>query len=89
LFVSLPACTGALGQVRLRLAVVDRLVFVRRLVFQTIEMAVKVPFEGIYVSRPEPAERSQPRIEFLQRFRPQPVEPALCVDRGFHETSLA
>jgi hypothetical protein len=46
-------------------------------------------FKGIYVSRPEPAERGQPCIDLLKRFWPQPVETALCVDRGFYETSLA
>jgi hypothetical protein len=52
---------------------------------QTVEVA----FESIYVSGPEPAERSQPGIHDLKRFRLQPVETALCVDRGFHETGLS
>jgi hypothetical protein len=54
-------------------------------VLQTVEVA----FKGIYVGRPEQAERSQPRIDLLKWFWPQPVKTALCVDRGFHETSLA
>ena len=46
-------------------------------------------FESIHVSGPEPAERSQPGIHLLQWFRFQPVETALGVHRGFHETGLA
>src|SRR5215813_12023097 len=41
------------------------------------------------MSRPEPAERSQPGIHLLKWFRFQPVETALCVHCGFHETGLA
>ena len=51
--------------------------------------AVEVAFESIYVSRPEPTELSQPGIHFLKSFRFQPVESALCVHRGFHETGLS
>jgi len=51
--------------------------------------AVKVAFESIYVSGPEPTERSQPGIDLLKWFRFQPVETALCVHRGFHETGVA
>ena len=51
--------------------------------------AVEVAFESIHVSGPEPAERSQPGIDLLKWFRLQPVETALCVHRGFHETRLA
>ena len=51
--------------------------------------AVQVAFESIYVSRPEPAERSQPGIHLLKWFRPQTVKTALCVHRGFYETGLA
>ena len=51
--------------------------------------AVEVAFESIYVSGPEPPERSQPGIHLLKRFRFQPVETALCVHPGFHETGLA
>ncbi len=51
--------------------------------------AVEVEFESIYVSGPEPAELSQPGIQLLKWFRFQPVETALCVHRGFHETGLA
>jgi len=50
---------------------------------------IKVAFESIYVSGPEPAELSQPGIDLLKWSRFQPVETALCVHRGFHETSLA
>jgi hypothetical protein len=48
--------------------------------------AVEVAFESIYVSGPEPAELSQPGIQLLKWFGIQPVETALCVHRGFHET---
>src|SRR5271170_4848804 len=41
------------------------------------------------MSGPEPPELGQPDIHLLQPFRFQPVETALCVDRGFHETGLA
>jgi hypothetical protein len=52
-------------------------------------MAVEVAFESIYVSGPEPTELSQPVIDFLKWLRFQPVETALCVHGGFHETGLA
>src|SRR3989442_14689888 len=51
--------------------------------------AVEVAFESIYVSGPEPTERSQPGIDLLKWFRFQSIETALCVHRGFHETGLA
>ena len=50
---------------------------------------IKVAFESIHVSGPEPAELGQPGIHLLKWFRFQPVETALCVHRGFHETGLA
>jgi hypothetical protein len=50
--------------------------------------AVEVAFESIYVSGPDPAELSQPRIDLLKWFRLQPVETALCVHRGFHKTGV-
>ena len=51
--------------------------------------AIQVAFESIQVSGPEAAELSQPGIHLLKRFRLQPVEAALRVHRGFHETGLA
>jgi hypothetical protein len=51
--------------------------------------AVEVTFESIYVSRPEPAEWSQPAIHLLKWFRVQSVETALCVHRGFYESGLS
>src|SRR5207247_2396945 len=51
--------------------------------------AVEVACERIDVNGPEPAERSQPGIHLLKQFWLQPVETALCVHRGFHETGLA
>ena len=50
---------------------------------------VEVAFESIYVSGPEPTERSQPDIHLLKWFRFHSVESALCVHRGFHETGIA
>jgi hypothetical protein len=51
--------------------------------------AIEMVFESIHVSGPEPAERSQPRFNLLKWVRPQPVEAALCVHRGFDEAGLA
>src|SRR6267378_3322420 len=51
--------------------------------------AVEVAFESIHVSGPKPTELSQPGIQLLKWFRSQPVETALCVHRGFHETGIA
>jgi len=59
------------------------------LIFFVAIDAVEVAFESIYVSGPEPAERSQPGVDLLEWFRFQPVEAALCVHRGFYETSLS
>jgi hypothetical protein len=50
---------------------------------------IKVAFESIHMSGPEPAELSQPSIHLLKSFRSQPVQTALCVHCGFHETRLA
>ena len=51
--------------------------------------AVEVAFESIQVSGPELAELIQPGIQLLKWLWPQPVEAALRVHRGFHETGLA
>jgi len=51
--------------------------------------AIEVTLEGIYVSGPEAAELSQPVVHLTEWPRFQPVETALCVHRGLHETSLA
>jgi len=51
--------------------------------------AVEVAFERIYVSGPEPTERSQPGIHLLKWFRLQSVETALRIHRGFDEPGLA
>jgi hypothetical protein len=50
---------------------------------------VEVAFESIYVSRPDPTERSQPDIHLLKGFRFHSVESPLGVHCGFHETGLA
>jgi hypothetical protein len=50
---------------------------------------IEVAFESIYVSGPEPAERSQPSIHLLKWLRFKAVEAALCVHRGFHETAFS
>ena len=49
---------------------------------------IKVAFESIYMSGPEPAELSQPGIHLLKWFRFQPVEAALCIHGGFDETGV-
>ena len=46
-------------------------------------------FESIDVGGPEAAELCQPGVDLLKGFRLQPVEAALCVDRGFDETGVA
>jgi hypothetical protein len=51
--------------------------------------AVEVAFESIHVIGPEPTEPSQPGIQLLKRFWFQPVETALCVHGGLHETGFA
>jgi hypothetical protein len=51
--------------------------------------AVEVAFQSIYVSGPEPTERSQPGIHLLKWFGFQSVETALCVHRRFYETGLS
>jgi hypothetical protein len=51
--------------------------------------AVKVTFESIYVSGPESSERSQPRVDLLERFRFKPIETTLCVHRGVYKASVA
>ena len=61
----------------------------RTLIHAVVIYPIKVAFESIQVSGPEAAELSQPGIDLPQWFRFQPVETALCVHRGFHETGLA
>ena len=51
--------------------------------------AVEVAFESIDVSGPEPAELSQPGIDFFKWSWFQVLETALCVHGGLHETGLA
>ena len=46
-------------------------------------------FESIYTRGPETTEGREPGIDFLERFRFQAVEPALCVHGGFDETGVA
>jgi hypothetical protein len=50
---------------------------------------VEVPFEGIEMRGPEPSERSEPGVHFLEPLGPEPVEPALCVHGGLHESGVA
>jgi hypothetical protein len=50
--------------------------------------AVEVAFESIYMSGPEPAERSQPGIDLLKWFRFQPVETAPFKPRPSASTGL-
>ena len=58
-------------------------------VYAVVIHTIKVAFESIQVSRPETAELGQPGIDLLKWFRFEPVETALRVHRGFHETGLA
>jgi hypothetical protein len=51
--------------------------------------AIEMSFESIHMSGPEPAERSQPRIDLPQWFRFQPIEASLRVHCGFHETRVS
>jgi len=51
--------------------------------------AIKVAFESIHVRGPEAAELRQPGIHLFKWFRFQPVETALCVHRGLHESGIA
>ena len=51
--------------------------------------SVEVTFESIQVSGPKLAERSQPGIHFLKRFRFQPVETTLGIHRGFDESGFS
>ena len=61
----------------------------RTLIHAVLTHAIKVAFESIQVSGPEPSELRQPGIHLLKWFRFQPVETPLCVHRGFHEPGLA
>ncbi|HKD62084.1 MAG TPA: hypothetical protein VKB47_16605 [Terracidiphilus sp.] len=51
--------------------------------------SIQVAFQGIYVPGPKPAELVQPDIQFPKWFRPQPVQAALRIHGGLHETGLA
>jgi hypothetical protein len=51
--------------------------------------AIEVALESIHMRGPDPTEWSQPIIQLLKWFGSQPVETALSVHRGFHETGLA
>jgi hypothetical protein len=51
--------------------------------------AVQVALESIYVSGPEPAERSEPCVYFLKRLWLQTVQTALCVHLRFDEAGVA
>jgi len=61
----------------------------RELIHAVLIHAIKVTFESIQVSGPEPAELSEPVIHLVKRFWLQPVQAALCVHRGFYETGIA
>ena len=51
--------------------------------------SIQVAFEGIYVPGPKLAELVQPDIQFLKWFRLQPVQAALRIHGGLHETGLS
>ena len=54
-----------------------------------VQASVQVSFEGIHVGSPELTEWGEPGIDLLQRRRFQAVEPALRVNGGLNEASLA
>jgi hypothetical protein len=47
-----------------------------------------VALEGVHVSGPEAAKWFQPDVEFLKRFGPEAIKPALRVYRGLNKTSV-
>jgi hypothetical protein len=48
-----------------------------------------VALESVKMRGPEAPEGSQPRIDLLKRFRPEPVQAPLRIHRCFHETRVA
>ena len=51
--------------------------------------SIKVTFESVHMSGPEPAKPGQPRIQLLKWFRFQSVETALRIYGRFHEAGVA
>lgn len=51
--------------------------------------AIEMTLECIDVGGPEPAERRQPRIQFLERFGCETVQSALGVHGGLHQAGVA
>src|SRR5215470_2386751 len=51
--------------------------------------AVEVTLERIQVRGPDPAELRQPGVDLLKRLGLEPIETALRIHRGLHETGLA
>jgi hypothetical protein len=47
-----------------------------------------VALKGVYVCGPEAAKGLKPGIDFLERFGPEPVQPALRVHGGFNEAGI-
>ena len=71
-------------------AVLIHTIQIYAIVIHTIMIhTIKVAFERINVSGPEPAELSQPGVNFLQWSRLQPVEAALRIYRGFYEAGVS
>ena len=71
-------------------AVLIHTIQIYAIVIHTIMIhTIKVAFERINVSGPEPAELSQPGVNFLQWSRLQPVEAALRIYRGFYEAGFS
>ena len=50
---------------------------------------VEVALQSVQMSGPEPAERSQPFIQFLKRFRSEAIKTSLCIHGGLHKAGLA
>jgi hypothetical protein len=46
-------------------------------------------FERIHVGRPEPPERSEPRVDLPEGLGPNPIDAPLGFDARLHEAGLA
>jgi hypothetical protein len=51
--------------------------------------AIEVAFESVDVGGPKAPERSEPRVEFHERFRLDPVDPPLRVHSGLHKAGVS
>jgi len=51
--------------------------------------AVEVAFERVDVSVPEATERSEPGVDFRERFRSDSIDASLSIDSCLHEAGIA